>query len=213
MIWLWLLLVSALLLGLVAWLGAVPRATLTMVAAALMLGLTGYVLQGNPGRAGAPVAAADPSDDAAFGEPLTRENGQMSERFGPGALYLGTAERFLKRGKTALAAGTLAAGLKKYPDNVDLWVAYGNALIAHGGDTVNPAAALAFEEGQRRSPNHPAPQFFMGLALANGGDLEGAEANWADLLARTPPNAPWRADLEARLAAVRAERGSDAPAR
>ena len=36
-------------------------------------------------------------------------------------------------GKTELAAQTLEKGLEKYPDNVDLWVGLGNALVAHGG--------------------------------------------------------------------------------
>jgi cytochrome c-type biogenesis protein CcmH len=209
MIWLWLLLICAALILLVGWRGGVARGTLIPVAVALMLGLTGYVLQGQPELAGAPVAAAAP-DDGDFGEPLTRENGQMAQRFGPGGNFMGLADSFLRRGKTEMAAGTLAAGLKKYPDNVDLWVAYGNALVAHGGGVVTPAAALAFEEAARRQPDHPAPQFFMGLAQAQSGDLAGAEANWTQLLARTPPDAPWRADLEARLAMVRAEAGGDA---
>jgi cytochrome c-type biogenesis protein CcmH/NrfG len=213
MIWLWLLLICAAMLLLLGWLGKVPRGALMPVGAALMLGLAGYVLQGQPTRPGLPVAAAAAEDDREFGEPLGRENAEMAERFGPGGSFLGMADSFLRRGKTELAAGTLAAGLKKYPDNVDLWVAYGNALIAHGGGTVSPAAALAFDEAARRNPAHPAPQFFLGLGLAQSGDLAGAEANWAALLARSPADAPWRADLESRLATIRAEQGGDAPSR
>ncbi|MEY4269819.1 MAG: hypothetical protein RLZZ58_1035 [Pseudomonadota bacterium] len=207
MIWLWLLLICAAMLLLIGWLGGVARTALMPVAAALMLGLAGYVLHGQPGLAGSPVASAAPGDDEDFGKPLSRENGQMADRFGPGGNFLGMADSFLRRGRTEMAAGTLAAGLKKYPDNVDLWVAYGNALVAHGGGMVTPAAALAFDEAARRQPDHPAPIFFLGLAQAQSGDLAAAEANWAQLLARSPADAPWRADLEARLAMVRAERG------
>jgi cytochrome c-type biogenesis protein CcmH/NrfG len=212
MIWLWLLLIAAFILLMLAWLGRIARPMLMPVAATILLGLTGYVLQGQPDFAGTPVASAEP-DDKDFGEPLNRDNAQMSERFGPGGSYLGMADSFMRRGKTELAAGTLAAGLKKYPDSVDMWVAYGNALVAHGGGAVTPAAALAFEEAARREPGHPAPQFFMGLALAQSGDLAGAEANWRALLSRTPPDAPWRADLEERLAMVRAEQDKNASAR
>ncbi len=114
-----------------------------------------------------------------------------------------------RTGKTALAAQTLEKGLERYPDNVDLWVGLGNALVAHGGGVMSPAAALAFDEAAKRDPNHPAPPFFAGLAMAQSGDLKGADAVWSQLLARTPPDAPWRADLEMRLAQLRQAMGPD----
>src|SRR3546814_10327093 len=40
--------------------------------------------------------------------------------------------------------------LESNPDNVDLWVAFGNALVAHGGGVMSPAAALAFDEAAKR---------------------------------------------------------------
>src|SRR3546814_16937811 len=85
------------------------------------------------------------------------------------------SDGFARTGKTELAAKTLEKGLEKYPDNVDLWVGLGNALAAHGGGMMSPAAALAFDEAAKRDPSHPAPPFFAGLALAQGGDLKGAE--------------------------------------
>jgi cytochrome c-type biogenesis protein CcmH len=42
----------------------------------------------------------------------------------------------------------------------------------------------------------------MGLALANSGRAEEAGQVWRGLLARTPKEAPWRVDLEARLTAI-----------
>src|SRR3546814_16858316 len=65
-------------------------------------------------------------------------------------------------------------------------------------DLMSPAAALAFDEAVKREPAHPAAPFFAGLAMAHGGDLKGANAVWSDLLALSPANAPWRADLEKR---------------
>src|SRR3546814_2694554 len=86
------------------------------------------------------------------------------------------SDGFARTGKTELAAKTLEKGLEKYPDNVDLWVGLGNALVAHGGGMMSPAAALAFDEAAKRDPAHPAPPFFAGLAMAQSGDLKGAEA-------------------------------------
>lgn len=205
MIWLWLLGIAAIVLVLMLWLGRVPAVSRPLVAAAVMLGLTGYALQGSPALPGKPVAVAQ--DPEGFGERLTDPRQGMADRFGPAAQWLGMSDGLARAGKTEMAARTLEKGLQRYPDNVDLWVGLGNALVAHGGGAMSPAAALAFDEAARRDPTHPAPPFFAGLALAQGGDLTGAQAVWSDLLKRSPDDAPWRADLEQRLAQLRSALG------
>ena len=201
MIWLWVMLAAVLTIAGIFVLGRLPAAARPLAGAAVMLGLAGYALQGSPALPGKPVAAAAEPDG--FGEVLTDQRQGMADRFGPAAQWLGMSDGFARTGKTELAAQTLEKGLEKYPDNVDLWVGLGNALTAHGGGMMSPAAALAFDEAARRDPSHPAPPFFAGLALAQGGDLKGAETVWGQLLARSPADAPWRPDLEMRLAQLR----------
>lgn len=209
MIWLWVLLAAALTIGGIFWLGRLPAAARPLAGAAVMLGLAGYALQGSPSLAGKPVLTAQ--EPEGFGEALTDQRQGMAERFGPAAQWLGMSDGFARTGKTELAAKTLEKGLEKYPDNVDLWVGLGNALAAHGGGMMSPAAALAFDEAAKRDPSHPAPPFFAGLALAQGGDFKGAEAVWSGLLERSPADAPWRGDLEMRLAQLRQAMGPQLP--
>jgi len=209
MIWLWIALAALLAAGGMMWLGRLPAAARPLAGAALMLGLAGYALQGSPALPGKPVAQVEEPDG--FGEAIADRRQGMSERFGPAAQWLAMSDGFARTGKTALAAQTLEKGLERYPDNVDLWVGLGNALVAHGGGAISPAAALAFDEAAKREPGHPAPPFFAGLAMAQSGDLKGANAVWSDLLARSPAEAPWRADLEMRLAQLREAMGPELP--
>ena len=209
MIWLWILLAAALTALGIIWLGRLPASSRPLAGAAVMLGLTGYALQGSPALPGHPVAKA--AEPEGFGEAITDRQQGMANRFGPAAQWIGMSDGFMRTGKTELAAQTLEKGLERYPDNVDLWTGLGNALVAHGGGVMSPAAALAFDEAAKRDPSHPAPPFFAGLAMAQSGDLKGAEAVWTQLLQRSPVDAPWRPDLEMRLAQLRQAMGPELP--
>jgi cytochrome c-type biogenesis protein CcmH/NrfG len=83
-----------------------------------------------------------------------------------------------------------------------LWLGLGNALQAHADGVLTPAARYAFERAAAVAPDHPAPHYFLGLAYVQMGDLDGADAVWRGLLAKTPATAPWRPRVEARLALI-----------
>jgi cytochrome c-type biogenesis protein CcmH len=74
-----------------------------------------------------------------------------------------------------------------------------NALVSHADQRLSPAAVVAFRRAQAAAPGNPGPPFFFGLALAQSGRLQEARATWADLLARSPADAPWRDDLKLRI--------------
>ena len=75
----------------------------------------------------------------------------------------------------------------------------GNALVIHADGLMTPAAELAFQRAAAIAPDHPGPKFFYGLALAQGGKFDEAEAIWRDILATAPPGVSWRPMIEERL--------------
>lgn len=197
--------IAALGLGLIVWAATVlaarlPNAARIPLGAAIMLGLTGYLLLGQPGAEGRPVESQTDVEPAGFGEKLEDPRGGLTGNGGDSAALLTMADGLLRNGSTRAAAMLLETAVRREPRNIDLWVAYGNALVAHGNGLMTPAAAMAFDKAAAIDPGHPAPPFFAGLALAQGGDLEGARAIWQELLDRSPPDAPWREDLTGRLA-------------
>ena len=110
------------------------------------------------------------------------------------------ADAFMRHGDYAAAAELLRATVDKDPNNSAAWLAMASALVGHADGTVSPAALYAFRRAAAADPAAPGPPMFLGLALAGSGQFDDARAMWAGLLARTPAGAPWRADLEARLA-------------
>jgi cytochrome c-type biogenesis protein CcmH len=203
----WLLVTGAAIVTAAAliFLGKVPSASRPLVGAAVMLGMAGYALQGNASLPGKPVQTV--RELQGFGEEIKDRQQGMQDRFGPATMWISMSDGFMRTGKTENAAKALQRGLKIHPDDVDLWVGLGNALVAHGGGMMSPASALAFDHAVRLQPDHPAPPFFAGLAMAQSGDFSGAERVWINLLERTPDGAPWEADLKARLEQLRAAMG------
>lgn len=206
----WLLVTGAAILtaALMIFAAKIPAASRPLVGAAVMLGMAGYALQGHANLPGKPVVTV--KEVEGLGEEITDRQQGMQDRFGPATMWISMSDGFMRTGKTEYAARALERGLEKYPDDVDLWVGLGNALVAHGGGMMSPASALAFDQAVRRQPDHPAPPFFAGLAMAQSGDFAGAERIWVNLLERTPEGAPWEADLKTRLEQLRAAMGKTA---
>lgn len=177
-----------------------PRGGRELAGAALLLGLTGYALQGKPHEPGAPTP---PRESAEMGQAaLIEARRAMGDQYGEGRNYLITADAYARAGQFGAAANFLLGATRSYPDDADVWLALGNALVGHGGGIITPAALFAFDRAAQVAPDHPGPPFFTGLALAQSGQFDDARAIWVELLDRpaAEEDAGWRADLAARLA-------------
>ena len=180
----------------VTWLLKKPRSGRAAVGAALLAGIAGYAAQSHPSLPGSPTA----SRERVSGNPAAVAARQKLASNPPGTdKWLVIADALARNGQYADAATVLRGATEKNPGNGDAWLAMANALVSHADGRLSPAAILAFRRAQDAAPGNPGPPFFFGLALAQAGRLQEARAIWADLLARSPQGAPWRADLLLRL--------------
>jgi len=192
--WIYAIALGVISFAVMAWLFKLPRQGWAATGAALLFGVAGYDLQGSPAQPGAPRESTEEQSAKAAPGPPTKDKELVQDKF------LITANAFMRHGQYADAAGVLRAGAQKEPNNPEIWLAMANALVQHGEGNLSPAAIYAFNRATQIDPRNPAPPFFLGLALAQSGRLSEGRNVWADLLARSPADAPWRADLAARLA-------------
>lgn len=169
-----------------------PWRHMAPAATAVLLGLAGYAWQGRPALAGHDVK---PGVAAKFDERLAEKRRSIGERLGPASKWLIMSDGLARSGDTEQAANIVSRGLQETPKDADLWVGLGNALLAHGGGRLTPAADHAYREAMALAPEAISPSYFYGLALAQSGQFEAAQRTWARLALRLPERADMRMEL------------------
>jgi len=204
----WIALASLFVLALAAlWALRVRGPMLQLAAAALLVGAAGYAGQGRPSLEGASRTAAQQKPPI----PLTTLRRAFFGQFGRTEHWLIMSESFASRGQTADAATVMQSAVREHPGDPSLWIGFGNALVDQAG-SLTPASQLAFQRAIDLAPNHPAPRFFLGLALARSGQPAQAAALWRAILAEAPADASWRPYVEDALIAISPRPGPSPPA-
>jgi len=182
-----------------------------VAAAAVLLGMAGYALQGRPSL---PPAPAQPLEASAVGATqLVEIRADMDESFGSAKRWLVTADSFAKQGDYPLSASYIQSGLRKDPQNADLWSALGLQLMLASEGQMSPAAQLAFDKARAIRPKYPAPYYFAGLARLFAGDLDGAILLWEKTVLLATPTAKWKTRIESQLQAAKALQAQAAQAK
>jgi len=194
--WITLLVLIAVSLGFL-WLLGVRGGLLTASAAALLLGASGYALQGSPDLPAAPTQGGDGHDIF----PLTDARHAFFGNFTPAESWLRMSEALERDGQSEDAVNILQNAVKRYPGDPQLWIGLGNALVDHARG-LTPPAELAYKRAAALAPGHPGAPFFYGLALARSGDRAAAVAVWQQILKTAPATAEWRPLVEQGVAAL-----------
>jgi cytochrome c-type biogenesis protein CcmH len=198
MIWLALGLLVVVAFALLTLVFRAPRRGWELLGAALLFGMAGYAVQGRPGLPSAP--SAPPESKAGNPQALVEARRQLAGKDIPGVnRWLVIGDALARNGQYADAAEVLLGATEHDAKNSDAWLALANALVSHAEGTLTPPALYAYRRAALADPQSPGPPFFLGLALAQSGRLDEGRALWAQVLARSPKDAPWRADLEQRL--------------
>lgn len=193
-----------------------PKRGWEAIGAALLLGIAGFAWQARPAQPGAPKQAAEAQNKDAAALVAARKELATQTGQQPSNLLV-IADAFARNGQYADAAGVVLGAVEKNPNDGEAWLSLANNLVGHAEGALTPAAEYAYGRAMQADPDQPGPAFFLGLALAGNGKLTEGRTLWADLLARAPKDAPWRADLEARLARldqfIAAQSGATPPER
>jgi cytochrome c-type biogenesis protein CcmH len=93
-------------------------------------------------------------------------------------------------------------------DNAERRADLGEALAMVAGGVVTAEAKAEFERAVAQNADEPRSNYFLGLAAEQDGRQADAAAIWRAILAKAPPDAPWRPLVQAALTRVG---GSAAP--
>ncbi len=187
--------------------GRLPRPMWQVAAAAIILAMSGYALQGRPAIPSASANPVEAKADAALA--LIAMRAAMDQRFSAAKRWLVTADAFARTGGYRASAGYIQAGLRQNPNNPDLWSALGVQLMLTSEGQMSPPAQLAFDKARALAPKYPAPDYFEGLSALFNGDVATAIAKWELALGNAPEDAEWAPRLESQLAALRALQSGD----
>ena len=198
MIWLPLIALAMAAFLFAAFASKLPRSGWALFGAALLFGLAGYAMQGSPGVAGAPKVPTVQNNDG--NQALVDARRQMFDADRSPSRFVTVADAFARRGQYEDAAGLLSGSVSQNPNDGEVWLALGNALVEHADGSLTPAALYAYERAQVLLPGHPGPTYFLGVALIRSGRPLEARELWADTLGKTAADTPWRQQLKERLA-------------
>ena len=112
---------------------------------------------------------------------------------------------YMRLERYADAAHAYAEALRILGEDPLRRAAYGEALVAAAGGVVTAEARKAFDRALTEKPGQPQARYYLALAAEQDGKKADAIRDYQSLLADSPPEAPWRSVVNARLAALEGE--------
>jgi cytochrome c-type biogenesis protein CcmH len=170
----------------------------------LTLGL--YLAHGSPGAPSLfPVAQTDAAREAAaLAGMIAQVEARLRQAPDDGRGWEVIAPVYLKLGRFADAVAAYANAARLQGENAKLLAGLAEASIFANDGFVREEARTAYDKLLKLQPGSVEPRFWLAVAKEQDGRLAEALADYAALLNEAPPEAPYRASLDARIQEVSA---------
>lgn len=109
-----------------------------------------------------------------------------------GGVWMMLGRTRLRAGQYQEAVEALSKGVEFSPDDPSNRAELAEAMVYAAGGQVTPAALDHFKATLEQIPNEPRSRYYLGMALAQEGEIDAAIDGWAHLLEASPSDAPWR---------------------
>ena len=103
---------------------------------------------------------------------------------------------YMRLERYADAAHAYAEALRLLGEDPLRRAAYGEALVAAAGGVVTDEARQAFDRALAEQPGQPQARFYLALGAEQDGKKAEAIRAYEQILADSPPEAPWRGVVE-----------------
>ncbi len=175
---------------------------------ALMIGSIGFFALGGADRMTR--SAAPPLPSFTGGPALLAARQSLRETKTIPSSWIVIADAMARHGQFGNAAHVLLGAVEKQPHDPEAWLALGDALYAHAGGRLSPAAVLAYDRADEASMRRNQPPVLAATAFERSGRARLA-ADWLQRRIDTVP-ALWRSEVEQRLAAAKASQSGPSTA-
>lgn len=158
-----------------------------------------YAMLGSPGLPGQPSAARFDTAESLEQAPVAVLIDRLADRLESrpddvqGWTLLGRTAMTTRR--LDLAERAFVNLIRLQPDEVEPLVQLAQVRLAQDDALISPGVKALFDEALRRAPQHPAPRYYLALYDFQAGRYQKAHDRWSELMADTPPGAPWRPAL------------------
>jgi cytochrome c-type biogenesis protein CcmH len=168
-----------------------------------------YALLGQPRMPDQPLAGRNvaPQTNGEIEAAVAAVEARLIAKPDDGKGWAVIAPVYMRLERYADAAHAYAEALRLVGEDPLRRAAYGEALVAAARGVVTDEARQAFDRALAEEPGQPQGRFYLALGAEQDGKKAEAIRAYESLLAESPPDAPWRTVVNARLAALKGEAG------
>lgn len=157
---------------------------------------------GSPALPAQPLSArleADPKQ-LEFADAVARVERHLTQHPEDGRGWEVIAPVYLRAGRADDAAKAYQAAIRHLGESAPRLANLGEALVVASDGVVGAEARTAFERALALDAGSVKPRYYLAQAAEQDGDLDGARTRLTELVAASPPGAPWIEPVREKLA-------------